>query len=279
MRPPAYSSPDARALPRFLVLQASSRAPSCRYSSFLRVHEPSGPLVNPRRREKAVRPDTESSSTALQSTMTPPVRLATGAQACGVPSSSPGRRVFQLAVHGSGCPHPVPDHTACDSLRLCYWPTGRWSLRTPFRCTYASPWRTTRFPARSSILDAPPRSSTGKISRIKLFANVDDTRQRRTLQLPQGARMDRIQTRGRPITEEQCEPFCIREGLPRFAFLLPVTGREVNGDLELATRLVAHVGNRHPGMQFDEREAVFRLDVENAQVGDDHVHHALAGDR
>src|SRR6202034_132686 len=62
------------------------------------------------------------------------------------------------------------------------------------------------------------------------------------------------------------------------AVILPTYDSFSDGDLEVTTGLRAHIGDRDPGMQLDQRQAVIRLDLEDAQVGDDHVHDVLAGD-
>src|SRR5260370_40727600 len=50
-------------------------------------------------------------------------------------------------------------------------------------------------------------------------------------------------------------------------------------DAKLRSGLFAHVFERDARVQFFQHEALAGLDLEHAQVGDDHVDHALAGDR
>src|SRR3954470_15940860 len=49
-------------------------------------------------------------------------------------------------------------------------------------------------------------------------------------------------------------------------------------DAKLCRRLRLHVLELHARMELFQHQSLARLDFEHAQVGDDHVHHALAGD-
>src|SRR5712692_3609913 len=55
--------------------------------------------------------------------------------------------------------------------------------------------------------------------------------------------------------------------------------RRSQRDAKLRSGLFAHVFERDARVQFFQHEALAGLDLEHAQVGDDHVDHTLAGDR
>src|SRR4051794_30580472 len=63
------------------------------------------------------------------------------------------------------------------------------------------------------------------------------------------------------------------------AFIAASYAGGLQGDAELRRSLRLHILELHAGMELLQHQPLAGLDLEHAQVGDDHVHHGLARHR